>query len=255
MMAVANVATQATSSATTGTALKSTTGKTHVSTAAHAAHAAHVAHAAHATAAHVVHAAPATAPTTVSLSGLLLQVIIALGVIILFVWLVSKAARSRPGRILLGGAGITGGGMFGAFGSKRQTPINVISRQMLGKGMSLVIVEVEGKLLMLGVTQHNISVLADLAEESSEDAFGNMYDSFGGGGGGLSSASPSAQAQAQAQAQSAGRQFSRASRPVAVKAVSQAQAAGQYSIPATDKSNISPIDFLRELTIRRSVGR
>ncbi|MCL4442761.1 MAG: flagellar biosynthetic protein FliO, partial [Actinobacteria bacterium] len=144
MMAVANVATQATSSATTGTALKSTTGKTHVSTAAHAAHAAHVAH-----------AAPATAPTTVSLSGLLLQVIIALGVIILFVWLVSKAARSRPGRILLGGAGITGGGMFGAFGSKRQTPINVISRQMLGKGMSLVIVEVEGKLLMLGVTQHN----------------------------------------------------------------------------------------------------
>ncbi len=247
MMAVANVATQATSSATTGTALKSTTGKTHVSTAAHAAHAAH------ATAAHVVHAAPATAPTTVSLSGLLLQVIIALGVIILFVWLVSKAARSRPGRILLGGAGITGGGMFGAFGSKRQTPINVISRQMLGKGMSLVIVEVEGKLLMLGVTQHNISVLADLAEESSEDAFGNMYDSFGDSG--LSSTSPSSQAQAQAQAQSAGRQFSRASRPVAVKAVSQAQAAGQYSIPATDKSNISPIDFLRELTIRRSVGR
>ncbi len=249
MMAVANVATQATSSATTGTALKSTTGKTHVSTAAH------VAHAAHATAAHVAHAAPATAPTTVSLSGLLLQVIIALGVIILFVWLVSKAARSRPGRILLGGAGITGGGMFGAFGSKRQTPINVISRQMLGKGMSLVIVEVEGKLLMLGVTQHNISVLADLAEESSEDAFGNMYDSFGDSG--LSSTSPpsQAQAQAQAQAQSAGRQFSRASRPVAVKAVSQAQAAGQYSIPATDKSNISPIDFLRELTIRRSVGR
>ncbi len=247
MMAVANVATQATSSATTGTALKSTTGKTHVSTAAHAAHAAH------ATAAHVVHAAPATAPTTVSLSGLLLQVIIALGVIILFVWLVSKAARSRPGRILLGGAGITGGGMFGAFGSKRQTPINVISRQMLGKGMSLVIVEVEGKLLMLGVTQHNISVLADLAEESSEDAFGNMYDSFGDSG--LSSTSPPSQAQAQAQAQSAGRQFSRASRPVAVKAVSQAQAAGQYSIPATDKSNISPIDFLRELTIRRSVGR
>ena len=243
MMAVANVATQATSSATTGTALKSTTGKTHVSTAAHAAHAAH------ATAAHVAHAAPATAPTTVSLSGLLLQVIIALGVIILFVWLVSKAARSRPGRILLGGAGITGGGMFGAFGSKRQTPINVISRQMLGKGMSLVIVEVEGKLLMLGVTQHNISVLADLAEESSEDAFGNMYDSFGDSG--LSSTSPSSQAQAQ----SAGRQFSRASRPVAVKAVSQAQAAGQYSIPATDKSNISPIDFLRELTIRRSVGR
>ena len=251
MMAVANVATQATSSATTGTALKSTTGKTHVSTAAHAAHAAHVAHAAHATAAHVVHAAPATAPTTVSLSGLLLQVIIALGVIILFVWLVSKAARSRPGRILLGGAGIAGGGMFGAFGSKRQTPINVISRQMLGKGMSLVIVEVEGKLLMLGVTQHNISVLADLAEESSEDAFGNMYDSFGDSG--LSSTSPPSQAQAQAQ--SAGRQFSRASRPVAVKAVSQAQAAGQYSIPATDKSNISPIDFLRELTIRRSVGR
>ena len=247
MMAVANVATQATSSATTGTALKSTTGKTHVSTAAHAAHAAH------ATAAHVVHAAPATAPTTVSLSGLLLQVIIALGVIILFVWLVSKAARSRPGRILLGGAGIAGGGMFGAFGSKRQTPINVISRQMLGKGMSLVIVEVEGKLLMLGVTQHNISVLADLAEESSEDAFGNMYDSFGDSG--LSSTSPPSQAQAQAQAQSAGRQFSRASRPVAVKAVSQAQAAGQYSIPATDKSNISPIDFLRELTIRRSVGR
>ena len=251
MMAVANVATQATSSATTGTALKSTTGKTHVSTAAHAAHAAHVAHAAHATAAHVAHAAPATAPTTVSLSGLLLQVIIALGVIILFVWLVSKAARSRPGRILLGGAGIAGGGMFGAFGSKRQTPINVISRQMLGKGMSLVIVEVEGKLLMLGVTQHNISVLADLAEESSEDAFGNMYDSFGDSG--LSSTSPPSQAQAQAQ--SAGRQFSRASRPVAVKAVSQAQAAGQYSIPATDKSNISPIDFLRELTIRRSVGR
>ncbi len=248
MMAVANVATQATSAATTGTALKSTTGKTHVSTAAHAAH---VAHAAHATAAHVAHAAPATAPTTVSLSGLLLQVIIALGVIILFVWLVSKAARSRPGRILLGGAGITGGGMFGAFGSKRQTPINVISRQMLGKGMSLVIVEVEGKLLMLGVTQHNISVLADLAEESSEDAFGNMYDSFGDSG--LSSTSPPSQAQAQAQ--SAGRQFSRASRPVAVKAVSQAQAAGQYSIPATDKSNISPIDFLRELTIRRSVGR
>ncbi len=250
MMAVANVATQATSSATTGTALKSTTGKTHVSTAAHAAHAT-AAHAAHATAAHVAHAAPATAPTTVSLSGLLLQVIIALGVIILFVWLVSKAARSRPGRILLGGAGITGGGMFGAFGSKRQTPINVISRQMLGKGMSLVIVEVEGKLLMLGVTQHNISVLADLAEESSEDAFGNMYDSFGDSG--LSSTSPPSQAQAQAQ--SAGRQFSRASRPVAVKAVSQAQAAGQYSIPATDKSNISPIDFLRELTIRRSVGR
>ena len=201
------------------------------------------------------------APTTVSLSGLLLQVVIALGVIILFVWLVSKAARSRPGRMLLGGAGITGGGMFGVFGSKRQTPINVISRQMLGKGMSLVIVEVEGKLLMLGVTQHNISVLADLTEEdftegSSEDAFGSMYDSFGSSG--LSSSAAQSQAQAQPQPVSrraAGRQFSRVPRQSAAQAQAQARATGQYSIPTTDKSNISAIDFLREMTVRRSVGR
>jgi hypothetical protein len=145
--------------------------------------------------------------------------------------------------MLLGGAGITGGGMLGAFGSKRQTPINIISRQMLGKGMSLVIVDVEGKLLMLGVTQHNISVLADLTEEnlageSSEYSFGLIPDSFG-------NASSAASATVQP--------FSGGLRPVAGSY--SRPAAGSSSVPAMERSNVNPIDFLRELTVRRSVGR
>ncbi len=251
---MATVSTQITQSVKTGATTaqvgtRSTTAahKGAVHSAAHAARSAGqaAAHATQATAHATVHAArtaATAAPTTVSLPGLLLQVIIALGVIILFVWLVSKAARSRAGRMLLGGAGITGGGMFGAFGGKKQAPIQVVSRQMLGKGMSLVIVEVEGKLLMLGVTQHNISVLADLTEESGEDAVGITPDSFGSM---LSTASAAGQPFYEGSA-SAARSASR---------FSPRSASGSPSVPVTDKSNISPIDFLRELTVRRSVGR
>ncbi|MHB8262926.1 MAG: FliO/MopB family protein [Acidimicrobiales bacterium] len=146
-----------TTSAPTSTTSTTSTSLSHV--AHHVAAATHLAHHA-ATATHAAH--HASAPVTVSLPGLILQVAIALGVIVLFVWVVSKVARSRAGKILLGGAGVNG--LFGGSGGKRQAPINVVSRQMLGKGISLIIVAVEGRLLLLGATQHNVSVLADLTE-------------------------------------------------------------------------------------------
>jgi hypothetical protein len=175
---------------------------------------------------------------------LILQVVIALGVIVLFVWVVSKAARSRAGRTLLGGAGVSG--LFGGAGGKRQVPIDVVSRQMLGKGISLIIVQVEGRLLLLGVTQHNVSVLADLAGPQDVAGFQDITElqdlvGFQAGSGSRDLAGIHDTAGYQ---NLAGRQdlTRRGTGAVPGRTAGSSPVAG----------STSPIEYLREMTVRRS---
>jgi flagellar protein FliO/FliZ len=44
------------------------------------------------------------------------------------------------------------------------TAMRIVSRQVIGHGQSLVIAHVEGKKILLGVTDHQINLLADLGE-------------------------------------------------------------------------------------------
>lgn len=173
-----------------------------------------------------------------SLPGLILQVVMALGVIVLFVWVVSKVARSRAGRMLLGGASVSG--LFGGAGGKRQAPIDVVSRQMLGKGISLIIVQVEGRLLLLGVTQHNVSVLADLA--GPQDV--TELQDIAGFQTGVGSRDPAEIHDTAGSQNLAGRQgfTRRGTRTVPGRTAGSSPVAG----------STSPIEYLREMTVRRS---
>lgn len=73
---------------------------------------------------------------------LALRVVLSLGVVIALMWGLTKVARGRQ--------------------TVRGVPIDVIARTPMGKHSSVVIVKVEGRGLVLGVTEHQMTMLAEV---------------------------------------------------------------------------------------------
>ena len=67
-------------------------------------------------------------------------------------------------------------GMERGLGSGRNPEIHVLARARMGRGVSLVLVEVEGRRLLLGSTRSEWSALADLGAVRPEDEDPNPFD-------------------------------------------------------------------------------
>jgi flagellar biogenesis protein FliO len=52
---------------------------------------------------------------------------------------------------------------------KKAPPLEVVTRQGLSRGSSLAVVRVSGQLLLLGVTESNVSVLRELEDIDAEE--------------------------------------------------------------------------------------
>jgi flagellar biogenesis protein FliO len=93
-------------------------------------------------------------PSTVEL---LVRLVFSLGVVLGLLLLAAKVAR-RNGRALK----IPG---FGGFGGKREPTLKVIERQSITKSASLAVVQVGSRTMVVGVTEHNVSLLTDQLDE------------------------------------------------------------------------------------------
>ena len=90
----------------------------------------------------------------VSVPSLMLQLLIGLGVVLALIWVASKVAKGRlakPARTR---------------GSA--TTLSVVSRQTLGKGVHVAVVRVGSETLLLGVTAHQVTRLADIPYEAAD---------------------------------------------------------------------------------------
>jgi flagellar biosynthetic protein FliO len=86
-----------------------------------------------------------------SIGGLLVRLVVSLLVVLLVLWVLSQIVRKR------GLPGMRGGSRAG-----RPKPIDVLSRQSLGKGQTLVTVRMDERVLLLGVTPQSITTLSEL---------------------------------------------------------------------------------------------
>lgn len=78
--------------------------------------------------------------------GLVLRLLLALAVVVGLMWLLARLA-ARP------------------LGRRGRGAVTVVSRQQIGRGSSLVVIEVPGETLLLGVTEQQVSVLRELDRE------------------------------------------------------------------------------------------
>ncbi len=92
----------------------------------------------------------------VSIAALLGRMIVSLGVVVGLMFVVAKVARKRLG---------TGRRAGDA------TSLQVLSRQVVGKGAAVTLVRAGDRALLLGVTEHSVSLLAetDLPPEPAAD--------------------------------------------------------------------------------------
>ena len=70
-----------------------------------------------------------------------LRVIVSLAVVVGVIWFVQKKYVKSGGR------------------KSRQRPVTVVARQNVGGKTSVAVIEFQGKQLLIGVTEHGISVL------------------------------------------------------------------------------------------------
>jgi flagellar biosynthetic protein FliO len=92
----------------------------------------------------------------VSMLSLLGRLVVSLLVVLLVLWVLAQVVRRRG---LPGSRGP---------GGKRSRPrqVDVLSRQSLGKGQTLVTVRTEDRVLLLGVTPQSITTLSELDAEA-----------------------------------------------------------------------------------------
>jgi flagellar biogenesis protein FliO len=91
------------------------------------------------------------APST---GELLVRLVFSLGIILGLLLLAAKVARRNGRTLRLPG--------IGAFGGKRSEPvINVIERTSLSKNASLAVVQVGDRTMVVGITDHEVSLLTD----------------------------------------------------------------------------------------------
>jgi len=127
---------------------------------------------AHSGAAHVPAATGAVASTanTVSVTSLLFQLVIGLGVVLGVIALVAKVLRGRAGLAM--GPG------------RRQGVLAVIGRQSLTKGTSVAVVRAGQRFYLLGITPQSVRSLGELdpAELETHDDGGPLVPNDGGNG-------------------------------------------------------------------------
>jgi flagellar biogenesis protein FliO len=96
------------------------------------------------------------APST---AELLVRLVFSLGVILGLLLLAAKVARRNGRTLRLPG--------IGSFGGKRREPvINVIERTSLSKHASLAVVQVGDRTMVVGITDHEVSLLTDQVDVS-----------------------------------------------------------------------------------------
>ena len=93
-----------------------------------------------------------------SFVGLLGRLIISMGVVLAVMWLAARVLRNRN----IGGFG---GSRKGAAGPS----IEVLARQPFGKNASVAIVRAAGKALVIGVTDSQVTVLAEADAKALAD--------------------------------------------------------------------------------------
>lgn len=91
-----------------------------------------------------------------SVAGTLVRLVLSLATVLMLMVLLARYLRHR--QIGTGfGAGVTPR-------RRKALPLEVVTRQGLSRGTSLAVVRVSGQLLLLGVTETNVSVLRELEE-------------------------------------------------------------------------------------------
>jgi flagellar biogenesis protein FliO len=113
-----------------------------------------------------------------SLVALLVRVVVSLAVV-LAVMAGAGAVLRRSGVATTAGPGRRGG-------QRRRVPVQVIARHGLSRGASLTVVRLGGRALVLGVTEHRVSLLseidpAELDVESDDSAAGPAGPGTGAG--------------------------------------------------------------------------
>lgn len=91
-----------------------------------------------------------------SVFALLLRLVVSLAVVIALMILLAAALRKRG--ILLGTPGSSGGGR------RRSSPllqVDVLARRALGRNAQVAVVRTAGRTLVLGVTDHQVTMLLD----------------------------------------------------------------------------------------------
>ena len=86
--------------------------------------------------------------SSVSVTALLVRLVLSLGVVIVLMAALAKVARGRMGR---------------ATGRRRDPSLQlqVLSRQTIGKNASVLLVRAGDRGLLLGVTEHNVSLITE----------------------------------------------------------------------------------------------
>jgi len=92
---------------------------------------------------------------TVSASSLLVQMVIGLAVIIALIKVASRILQGRGARAL--GPG------------RRQGSVAVVGRQSLGKGVQVAVVAAAEQTYLVGVTQHQVTMLGRLSPAGTSD--------------------------------------------------------------------------------------
>jgi len=104
----------------------------------------------------------ATGSNSVSATSLMFQLLVGLAVVLALIWLASKVAKGR---------------FVKSAGSKRsEAGMTVLNRQTLGKGVHVAIVRAGSETLLLGITAHQVTRLADLSSNVAELAAAEQAD-------------------------------------------------------------------------------
>ena len=106
------------------------------------------------TATTVATAAASAAAKPVSATSLMFQLLLGLAVVLGIIWVGARLVRGR--------FGVTPG-------RRRPTPLAVVGRQTLGKGVQLAVVRAGADTWLLGVTAHQITRLGRYREDPADD--------------------------------------------------------------------------------------
>jgi flagellar protein FliO/FliZ len=88
-----------------------------------------------------------------SLLALLVRVVVSLGVVLAVMWGAATVLRR---------SGVAGTAATGRRGVRRKAPVEIVSRHGLSRGAFVTVVRFGGRALVLGVTEHQVSLLTEI---------------------------------------------------------------------------------------------
>ena len=116
-----------------------------------------------------------------SLVALLARVIVSLGVVL---------AVMAGAAAVLRRSGVAGTAGAGRQGSRRTPPVQVIARHGLSRGATVTVVRLGGRALVLGVTEHQVSLLTEIDPAELDTANEETTNAAGPAGPGIGPGSP-----------------------------------------------------------------